>query len=122
MDHALPFAAGEDHEIKLAMVDLFADILGRASRERDVVRLVSYFAIAPDAATAAHALAVCTAPEVSTVLRAWLESLTPDHGSAHDEGAARVASCIAALAPYPHLHGAVKPLLGKRTSEQPPRS
>lgn len=101
---------------------VFADILGRASRERDVVRLVSYFAIAPDAATAAHALAVCTAPEVPTVLRAWLESLTPDHGSADDEGAARVASCIAALAPYPHLHGAVKPLLGKRTSEQPPRS
>jgi hypothetical protein len=80
---------------------VFADILGRASRERDVVRLVSYFAIAPDVATAAHALATSTAPEVPSVLRAWLESILP----------ADVPRCIAALAPYPHLHAAVRPLL-----------
>ncbi len=80
---------------------VFADILGRASRERDVVRLVSYFAIAPDVATAAHALATSTAPEVPSVLRAWLESILP----------ADLSRCVAALAPYPHLHAAVKPLL-----------
>jgi len=80
---------------------VFADILGRASRERDVVRLVSYFAIAPDVATAAHALATSTAPEVPSMLRAWLESILP----------ADVPRCVAALAPYPHLYAAVKPLL-----------
>jgi hypothetical protein len=92
---------------------VFADILGRASRERDVVRLVSYFAIAPDVATAAHALAVCTAPEVPTMLRAWLQSLAPDSNADAEQGASRVASCIAALVPYPHLHAAMKPLLSK---------
>ena len=98
---------------------VFADILGRASRERDVVRLVSYFAIAPDLATAAHALAVCTAPEVRAVLRAWLESLAPEPNGDADQGASRVASCVAALEPYPHLHAAVKPLLPKRPSDPP---
>ena len=80
---------------------VFADILGRASRERDVVRLVSYFAIAPDVATAAHALAASTAPEVPAMLRAWLESILP----------ADIPRCVAAVAPYPHLHAAVKSLL-----------
>jgi len=80
---------------------VFADILGRASRERDVVRLVSYFAIAPDVATAAHALAASTAPEVPAMLRAWLESILP----------ADIPRCVAALAPYPHLHAAVRSLL-----------
>jgi hypothetical protein len=80
---------------------VFADILGRASRERDVVRLVSYFAIAPDVATAAHALATSTAREVPSVLRAWLASILP----------ADLSRCVAALAPYPHLHAAAKPLL-----------
>ena len=87
---------------------VFADILGRASRERDVVRLVSYFAIAPDVATAAHALAASSAPEVPTVLRAWLQSLAPDSSEADGPAASRFASCIAALAPYPHLHAAMK--------------
>jgi len=87
---------------------VFADILARASRERDVVRLVSYFAIAPDVATAAHALAASTAPNVPTVLRAWLKSLDPDAGQVDGPAAARFASCMAALAPYPHLHAAVK--------------
>lgn len=110
---------------------VFADILGRASRERDVVRLVSYFAIAPDVATAAHALGVCTAKEVPTVLRAWLESILPSDGSnapAAEPGSdpdlsasARLVRCIAALAPYPRLHAAVSPLL-ERTSELPKRS
>ncbi|MDB4935051.1 MAG: hypothetical protein JWP87_2023 [Labilithrix sp.] len=99
---------------------VFADILGRASRERDVVRLVSYFAIAPDAATAAHALAVCTSSEVPAMLRAWLESILPTDGShAEVSSSERLNRCVAALAPYPHLHAAVKPLL-RRTSERPP--
>jgi hypothetical protein len=109
---------------------VFADILGRASRERDVVRLVSYFAIAPDLSSAAHALAVCTAPEVPTVLRAWLESTLPADGSnapAPEPGSdpdasasARLVQCVTALAAYPHLHAAVASLL-RRTSERPPR-
>jgi len=109
---------------------VFADILGRASRERDVVRLVSYFAIAPDVAGAAHALAVCTAPELPTVLRAWLESILPADGSNAPAAApgsdpeasasARLAQCATALAPYPHLHAVVQPLL-HRTSEPPPQ-
>jgi hypothetical protein len=100
---------------------VFADILGRASRERDVIRLVSYFAIAPDVATAAHALGVCTAREVPVMLRAWLESILPADGSNAAlpdpdsdpdlSASARLMRCIAALAPYPHLHAAVKPLL-----------
>lgn len=108
---------------------VFADILGRASRERDVVRLVSYFAITPDVASGAHALAVCTAPEVPTVLRAWLESILPADGSnapaaqpGSDPDASasgRLVQCVTALAPYPHLHAVVKPLL-RRASERPP--
>ena len=104
---------------------VFADILGRASRERDVVRLVSYFAVAPDPAAAAHALAVCTRPELVTVLQGWLESLvrepsSPDLSSAalHDADPAaspraRLAVCAAALAPYPHLAAAARPLLAR---------
>lgn len=108
---------------------VFADILGRASRERDVVRLVSYFAIAPDVASAAHALATSNRREVPMVLRAWLESILPadgtnappaEPGSDPDLSAsARLMRCVAALAPYPHLHAAVKPLL-QRASELPP--
>lgn len=103
---------------------VFADILGRRSRERDVVRLVSYFAIAPDPAPAAHALAVCTAPEVTTVLHAWLESLVRDSAPDSDDASpsardpsssrrGRFAVCLAALSPYPHLSAAVKPLVAK---------
>lgn len=108
---------------------VFADVLGRVSRTRDVVRLVSYFAIAPDLPSAAHALAVCTAPDLPTVLHAWLESSlpadgtnapAPSPGSDPDLSAsARLQRAIAALAPYPHLHAAVKPLL-RRASELPP--
>ena len=95
---------------------VFADILGRASRERDVVRLVSYFAIAPDLASAAHALASSSAPEVPTMLRAWLESIAPEKDSL---GRSRVEICGAALAPYPHLHDAVKPVLARLATEPP---
>lgn len=119
---------------------VFADILGRQSRERDVVRLVSYFAIAPDPAPAAHALAVCTAPEVATVLKAWLESLVrdstaggppapaspspaappPSEPGAPLSARARFAISVAALSPYPHLAAAVKPLVAKVSVPPPP--
>lgn len=109
---------------------VFADVLGRVSRTRDVVRLVSYFAIAPDLPSAAHALAVCTAPDLPTVLHAWLESSlpadgtnapAPPPGSDPDLSAsARLQRAIAALAPYPHLHAAVAPLLRRATAHPPP--
>jgi hypothetical protein len=100
---------------------VFAEMLAQASRERDVVRLVTYFAIAPDPVHAARALSLSTAREVPTVLRAWLESMLPtDGGVAPPPGsnpemspAARLASCLAALEPYPDLHAAVRPLLSR---------
>ncbi len=106
----------------------FAEILARSSRPRDVIRLVTYFAIAPDPAHAARALSACSAPELPRVLTAWLESMLPTAGGANDdeeetepESAARVTACIASLAPYPHLHRAVRPLLA-RVSDAPPAS
>lgn len=102
---------------------VFADVLAAASRERDVVRLVTYFAIAPDPAPAAHALSTCRASEVPNVLRAYLESMLPADGGitpVGNIGGERIAACIAALRPYPRLYGAVKPLLS-RLSEAPPR-
>jgi len=89
---------------------VFAEILASASRERDVIRLVTYFAIAPEPAPAAHALSLCTARELPAALRGWLESNLPRE---------RLASCLEALAPYPNLHEAVKPLLA-RLSNPPP--
>lgn len=89
---------------------VFAEILASASRERDVIRLVTYFAIAPDPAPAAHALSLCTARELPAALRGWLESNIPR---------ARLAGCLEALSPYPNLYEAVKPLL-RRVSEPPP--
>lgn len=53
--------------------------------------------------------------EVATVLRAWLESLAPGSTGDAEQGASRIASCIASLEPYPHLHAAVKPLLSPRS-------
>ena len=104
----------------------FAEILARSSRPRDVIRLVTYFAIAPDPALAARALSACSAPELPRVLSAWLESMLPTGASDHDdepepESAARVTACIASLSPYPHLHRAVRPLLA-RVSDAPPAS
>jgi hypothetical protein len=106
---------------------VFAEILAPVARERDVVRLVSYFAIAPDPSAAAHALDLCANREVvGTVLRTWLETMLPADGAVAENGSdpdtstgARVASCIAALRPYPALYQCVRPLL-KRVSEAPP--
>jgi hypothetical protein len=101
---------------------VFAETLAAASRDRDVVRLVTYFAIAPDPTSAAHALSACRAAEVPTVLRAYLESMLPADGGltpVGDGGGARIAACITALRPYPHLFRAVQPLLS-RISDLPP--
>lgn len=105
----------------------FAEVLAHSSRPRDVIRLVTYFAIAPDPALAARALSTCTAPELPRVLSAWLESMLPSPGGAtpedapEPESAARVTACVASLAPYPHLYRAVRPLLA-RVSDAPPAS
>lgn len=106
---------------------VFAEILAPLARERDVVRLVSYFAIAPDPSAAAHALDLCSARDVvGTVLRTWLETMLPQDGAVAEPGtdpdtstSARVAECIAALRPYPSLYSMVRPLL-RRLSEAPP--
>jgi hypothetical protein len=105
---------------------VFAELLAPFARERDVVRLVTYFAIAPDPAAAAHALSLCNAREVvSTVLKAWLETMLPTDGALAEPGSdpetsvsARVGLCIAALRPYPGLYDVVQPLLS-RLSELP---
>ena len=104
----------------------FAEVLARTGRPRDVIRLVTYFAIAPDPAPAARVLASCVAPELPRVLSAWLEAMLPrdpdDTGPPEgvDAGAARVSACIAALEPYPRLHRAVRPLLACVTDAPPP--
>ena len=103
----------------------FAEVLARSSRPRDIMRLVTYFAIAPDPTLAARALSACGAPELPRVLAAWLEAMLPSDGALVDQGddpdrssAARLTACIASLSPYPHLHRAVAPLL-TRVSEAP---
>ena len=86
----------------------FAEILAKSARPRDVVRLVTYFAIAPDPGLAAHALGSCVASELPRVLGAWLEAMLPQDGDeAPESTAARVSACIASLKPYPHLYQAV---------------
>lgn len=88
--------------------NVFAEILARAGRDRDVIRLVTYFAIAPDPRAAARALSLCRAPELPSVLRGWLESMVPE--GEDESGAstrAHVTSCIDALEPYAHLASAV---------------
>lgn len=105
---------------------VFAELLAPFARERDVVRLVGYFAIAPDPRVAAHALDLCASREVvSTVLKAWLETMLPADGALAEPGddpetsaSARVALCIDALRPYPGLYQVVEPLLS-RLSELP---
>ncbi len=89
-----------DHPFASAV---FAEILASVSRERDMVRLVSYFAIAPDPASAARALSVSAARELPLLLRNWLESMPSE----------TLVSSIAALEPYPHLYEAVRPLLDR---------
>ncbi len=108
---------------------VFAELLAPFARERDVVRLVTYFAIAPDPRVAAHALSLCNAREVvSTVLAAWLETMLPADGAIAEPGSdpetsasARVSSCIEALRPYPALYDIVEPLL-TRLSGLPPET
>jgi hypothetical protein len=62
---------------------------------------------------------------VSTVLKAWLETMLPTDGELAEPGddpdtsaSARVTSCIEALRPYPALYQVVAPLLS-RLSELP---
>jgi hypothetical protein len=106
---------------------VFAELMAPFARERDVVRLVTYFAIAPDPGPAAHALSLCSAREVvRTVLKAWLETMLPADGAVAEPGedpdtsaGARVSLCVAALRPYAGLYDIVEPLLS-RLSELPP--
>jgi hypothetical protein len=91
---------------------VFAEILSHSDRPRDVLRLVTYFAIAPDPVRAARALSGCKAAELPRVLGAWLDGMLPTDGQDGPESsAARVTACIASLKPYPRLYGAVRPLL-----------
>jgi hypothetical protein len=103
----------------------FADILSRSARPRDVMRLVTYFAVAPDPSVAARALAASPSSDVATVLRAWLEAMLPSDGASvptgddpHTSSAARLRAYIAALEPYPQLYKEVSPLL-ERVSSAP---
>lgn len=90
----------------------FAEILSGSGRPRDVLRLVTYFAIAPDPVPAARALGACVAAELPRVLGAWLDAMLPlDGEDPHESSAARVTACIASLKPYPQLYSAVRPLL-----------
>lgn len=105
----------------------FAEILARSGRTRDVVRLVTYFAVAPDPAPAARALSACASPDLPSVLMAWLEAMLPSDGELAPPGAdpvtssaARLTACIASLAPYPHLYRAVRPLLSRVSVSPPP--
>ncbi|HEX4445842.1 MAG TPA: hypothetical protein VH044_03875, partial [Polyangiaceae bacterium] len=92
----------------------FAEILSGSRRPRDVLRLVTYFAIAPDPVPAARALGACVAAELPRVLGAWLDAMLPQDGDdAPESSAARVTACIASLKPYPQLYRAVSPLLDR---------
>jgi hypothetical protein len=104
----------------------FAELLARSGRTRDIVRLVTYFAVAPDPSPAARALSLCASPELPGMLTTWLEAMLPHDGALAPHGAdpetsssARLKACIASLAPYPHLYRSVRPLLS-RVSEAPP--
>ena len=104
----------------------FAEILARSGRTRDIIRLVTYFAVAPDPAPAARVLSLCASADLPGMLTAWLEAMLPHDGALAPHGAdpltssgARLMTCIASLAPYPHLYRAVRPLL-RRVSEAPP--
>jgi hypothetical protein len=105
----------------------FAELLARSGRTRDIARLVTYFAVAPDPAPAARALSLCTSPELPGMLTAWLEAMLPHDGAQAPHGAdpltssgARLLTCIASLAPYPHLYRAVRPLLSRVSAAPPP--
>jgi hypothetical protein len=106
-----------DHSLASSV---FAEILARTARPRDILRLVTYFAMAPDPAPAARALGACEDSELPRVLKAWLEAMMPsergereDSEAAEDPSAARVAACIASLEPYPRLYRAVSDLVAR---------
>jgi hypothetical protein len=105
----------------------FAEILARRARARDVTRLITYFAIAPEPSLAARTLSACTAPELPSMLRRWLESMLPQDGSSvprrsePTSSAARVSAYVEALRPHRALFEAVRPLL-ERIESTPPRS
>lgn len=100
---------------------VFAELLAPFAQQRDVVRLVTYFAIAPDPSLGAHALSLCLAHDVvATVLKAWLETMLPATPTRPSPGAdpetsstARVAGYVAALRPYPTLFEAVRPIAAR---------
>lgn len=95
----------------------FAEILARRARARDITRLITYFAIAPEPSLAARTLAACNAPELPMMLRSFLESMLPQDGSQvprrtePTSSAARLSQCIQALRPHRALFEAVRPLL-----------
>ncbi|GEM_PF-2236494 len=104
----------------------FAEVLAASTRPRDVIRLVTYFAIAPDPSVAARTLSMCQAPELPSVLKAWLEAMLPSDGApvrfaadSHTSAGGRLTACIASLKPYPNLYSAVSSLLN-RVSDAPP--
>ncbi len=105
----------------------FAEILARRARARDVTRLITYFAIAPEPSLAARTLSACTAPERPSMLRRWLESMLPQDGSSvprrsePTSSAARVSADVEALRPHRALFEAVRPLL-ERIESTPPRA
>ena len=95
----------------------FAEILAREARARDVTRLITYFAIAPDPALAARTLSACDSPEMPAMLRTWLESMLPQDGSSvpmrtePTSSSARLSAYVEALRPHKALFDAVRPLL-----------
>jgi hypothetical protein len=97
----------------------FAEILARRARTRDITRLITYFAIAPEPSLAARTLSACAAPELPAMLRHWLESMLPQDGSSvprrsePSSSAARVSAYVEALRPHRALFEAVKPLLDR---------
>jgi hypothetical protein len=105
----------------------FAEILARRARARDITRLITYFAIAPEPSLAARTLSACTAPELPAMLRRWLESMLPQDGSSIPRrsdpasSAARLSVYVEALRPHRALFEAVEPLL-ERIDSKPPVS
>ncbi len=97
----------------------FAEILARRARTRDITRLITYFAIAPEPSLAARTLSACAAPELPAMLRHWLESMLPQDGSSvprrtePSSSAARVSAYVEALRPHRALFDAVKPILDR---------
>lgn len=103
----------------------FAEILARRARARDVTRLITYFAIAPEPSLAARTLSACAAPELPAMLRRWLESMLPQDGSSvprrsePSSSAARLQNYVEALRPHRALFEAVQPLLSRIDSTPP---